>query len=61
MFFTGGAGTGKSTLLKHIIQILPKETTYVTAATGIAAVNIGAVTLHHFAGLGLGEGLSLLI
>jgi ATP-dependent DNA helicase PIF1 len=29
---------------------------YVTAATGIAAVNIGGVTLHSFAGIRLGQG-----
>jgi ATP-dependent DNA helicase PIF1 len=38
-----------------LIKILPRETTYVTAATGIAAVNIGGLTLHFFAGIGLGD------
>lgn len=55
VFFTGCAGTGKSFLLKHIIQQLPRATTYVTAPTGIAACHIGGVTLHNFAGIGLGN------
>ena len=35
------AGTGKSFLLKEIIRMLPKRTTHVTAATGIAACPLG--------------------
>ena len=31
------------------------ESVYVTASTGIAAVNIGGTTLHSFAGIGIGE------
>eukprot|EP00026_Physarum_polycephalum_P002412 Phypoly_transcript_02418.p1 GENE.Phypoly_transcript_02418~~Phypoly_transcript_02418.p1 ORF type:complete len:933 (+),score=170.69 Phypoly_transcript_02418:169-2799(+) len=60
IFFTGSAGTGKSFVLKHILARLrqkhPKGV-YLTAATGIAAVNIGGQTLHAFAGVhfGLGE------
>ncbi len=53
VFVTGGAGTGKSYLLNHL-----KETVHdlhITASTGIAAVNVGGVTLHSWAGLGLGE------
>jgi hypothetical protein len=55
IFFTGSAGTGKSTLLKEIIRRLPRDTTFITAATGVAATNIGGTTLHSFAGIGLGE------
>ena len=45
-------GTGKSVLLRAIIQALggPSPTVAVTASTGIAAVNIGGQTLHSFAG-----------
>ncbi|VDN24221.1 unnamed protein product [Cylicostephanus goldi] len=34
VFFTGSAGTGKSVVLRRIIEMLPAATTYVTAATG---------------------------
>lgn len=55
VFFTGCAGTGKSFLLNHIIRSLPKDGTFVTASTGIAAVAIGGTTIHSFAGIGLGD------
>jgi len=55
VFFTGCAGTGKSFLLRQIIQQLPRDTTFVTAPTGIAACHLGGVTLHNFAGIGLGN------
>ncbi|CAO1638299.1 unnamed protein product [Parajaminaea phylloscopi] len=60
VFFTGSAGTGKSVLLRDIIKLLKKkyekrgDAVAVTASTGIAACNIGGVTLHSFAGIGLG-------
>lgn len=59
IFFTGSAGTGKSVVLREIIKGLrskhaPKaDAVAVTASTGIAACNIGGVTLHSFAGCGL--------
>jgi ATP-dependent DNA helicase PIF1 len=52
-FVTGAAGTGKSTLLRHLQHILK---TPVTASTGIAAVNINGVTLHSYLGVGLCQG-----
>jgi len=61
VFFTGSAGTGKSVLLREIIAALKKKHTKesdrvaVTASTGLAACNIGGVTLHSFAGFGLGK------
>jgi hypothetical protein len=55
IFFTGSAGTGKSLLLRHLRDILPSSSTYVTATTGVAACAIGGTTLHHFAGAGLIE------
>ncbi len=61
VFFTGSAGTGKSVLLREIIQVLRsrynRETdrVAVTASTGLAACNVGGVTLHSFAGIGLGK------
>ncbi|XP_033330243.2 pif1 DNA helicase [Megalopta genalis] len=54
IFFTGSAGTGKSFLLKKIIAILPPDVTMATASTGVAACHIGGITLHQFAGIGLG-------
>ncbi|CAE6438404.1 unnamed protein product [Rhizoctonia solani] len=58
VFFTGSAGTGKSVLLRAIIEALggPSDQVAVTASTGIAAVHIGGQTLHSFAGVGLGHG-----
>lgn len=61
VFFTGSAGTGKSVLMRAIISDLQKthkktpENIAVTASTGLAACNIGGVTLHSFSGVGLGK------
>ncbi|KAJ2918646.1 hypothetical protein MD484_g1770, partial [Candolleomyces efflorescens] len=60
VFYTGSAGTGKSVLLREIIKVLRKkfvktsDAIAITASTGIAACNIGGVTIHSFAGIGLG-------
>ncbi|KAG5507230.1 hypothetical protein JIQ42_06636 [Leishmania sp. Namibia] len=53
VFITGGAGTGKSHLLRTIIRALPASSTFVTATTGIAALNLGGSTLHSFVGCGI--------
>lgn len=45
IFLTGKAGTGKTTLLKEIINSTHKNTV-VVAPTGIAALNAGGVTIH---------------
>jgi ATP-dependent DNA helicase PIF1 len=95
VFFTGGAGTGKSFLLKEIVrrhagavEAAPAAgaaegpppgrsrgrqeaksagpargggpsdggpTVYVTASTGLAAMNIGGITIHSFGGIGVGS------
>ena len=61
VFFTGSAGTGKSVLMREIIASLRKkfqrepDRVAVTASTGLAACNVGGVTLHSFAGIGLGK------
>ncbi len=47
LFLTGKAGTGKTTLLKKIVETTHKNTVIV-APTGIAALNAGGVTIHSF-------------
>ena len=47
VFLTGKAGTGKSTFLRYITAHTKKKYV-VLAPTGIAAVNVGGVTLHSF-------------
>jgi len=54
-------GTGKSVLLREIITALKNsysrnpEAVAVTASTGLAACNVGGITLHSFAAFGLGK------
>lgn len=61
VFFTGSAGTGKSVLMREIIKTLrtihktQPDRIAITASTGLAACNVGGVTLHSFAGIGLGK------
>jgi ATP-dependent DNA helicase PIF1 len=45
VFVTGRAGTGKSTLLNHLIASTEKSFA-VCAPTGVAALNVGGVTIH---------------
>ncbi len=47
IFMTGKAGTGKSTFLRYITENT-KKSYVVLAPTGIAAVNVGGVTMHSF-------------
>lgn len=47
VFITGKAGTGKSTLLKYFVQNTCKKVVLL-APTGVAALNIGGVTIHSF-------------
>lgn len=47
VFLTGKAGTGKSTFLRYICEHT-KKNFVVLAPTGIAAMNVGGVTLHSF-------------
>ena len=60
VFFTGPAGTGKSYLLRKVIDHLQsvhrgRGTMAVTASTGIASVNIDGVTLHNWSGVWTGQ------
>lgn len=47
LFLTGRAGTGKSTLLRYLLSHVEKNF-IVVAPTGIAALNVGGVTIHSF-------------
>lgn len=53
VFLTGAAGTGKSYLIERVRQA--EETrrgrVFVTASTGIAAINVGGSTVHAWAGI----------
>lgn len=51
-FVTGRAGTGKTTLLRKLVQGADKNIV-VVAPTGVAAVNAGGVTIHSMFGLPL--------
>ena len=50
MFVTGRAGTGKSTLLRALRDLITDEYV-VVAPTGLAAVTAGGQTIHSFFGL----------
>lgn len=59
VFITGGGGVGKSFTIHRIVQDLRGrkfKNVRITASTGVAAMLIGGVTLHSWAGVGLGEG-----
>jgi len=64
VFITGSAGTGKSYLLKFIVEALEQQKNHagdtkqvgVCAPTGVAAIIVGGSTLHSFFGIGLGTG-----
>lgn len=50
LFVTGKAGTGKTTFIKCIQQLI-KKNFLVLAPTGIAAMKVGGQTIHSFFGL----------
>ena len=49
LFITGRAGTGKSTLLRALADMVD-DAKAVVAPTGLAAVNVGGQTIHSFFG-----------
>lgn len=55
MFYTGAAGTGKSTVLKAIVQYLRahRRDVEVLSPTGITALNVNGITIHSFAAWGI--------
>ena len=56
IFVTGGAGSGKSFLIRHFLRTQNLKEFPVLASTGAAAVLIGGRTFHSFFGLGIMEG-----
>ena len=56
VFLTGGAGTGKSFLIREFLKTKSSKTFPVLASTGAAAVLVGGRTFHGFLGLGIMEG-----
>lgn len=47
VFVTGNAGTGKSTLIRYLRNVVDKQTV-VLAPTGVAALNLEGATIHSF-------------
>jgi ATP-dependent DNA helicase PIF1 len=56
VFLTGGAGSGKSFLIRHYMKELDPKEMPILASTGAAAVLLGGRTFHSFFGLGIMEG-----
>ena len=64
-FFTGPAGSGKSHVLSTLLKANKagiggkngkQRNIVVTATTGVAACNVGGITIHSFGGVGAGNG-----
>lgn len=56
-FLTGAGGTGKSTQLRQFIADLAvghQRRVSITAPTGVAALNVGGMTIHRFCGMLIG-------
>jgi hypothetical protein len=56
VFVTGGAGSGKSFLVRYFLKEQNPKEFPVLASTGAAAVLVGGRTFHSFFGLGIFEG-----
>ncbi|SCU88034.1 LADA_0E07756g1_1 [Lachancea dasiensis] len=60
VFYTGSAGTGKSVVLRELVSQLRARygvsAVAITASTGLAAVNIGGMTVNRFSGINIGVG-----
>lgn len=56
VFVTGGAGSGKSFLIREFLRGLDRREYPILASTGAAAVLVGGRTFHSFFGLGILEG-----
>jgi ATP-dependent exoDNAse (exonuclease V) alpha subunit len=60
IFLTGGAGVGKTTITREVIEHFENESKKVAklASTGMAATLIGGQTLHSFLDLGIASDMS---
>ncbi len=56
VFLTGKAGTGKTTFLKKLREVMPKRMV-VLAPTGVAAINANGQTIHSFFQLPFGPSI----
>lgn len=56
VFITGGAGSGKSFLIRFFLRHIETREFPILASTGTAAVLVGGRTFHNFFGLGIMEG-----
>ncbi|MEN0060114.1 MAG: PIF1 family ATP-dependent DNA helicase [Bdellovibrio sp.] len=56
VFLTGGAGSGKSFLIRQYMKEVDSKEMPILASTGAAAVLLGGRTFHSFFGLGIMEG-----
>lgn len=56
VFLSGGAGSGKSYVVRRFQDVASKKSFPVLASTGAAAVLIGGRTFHSYFGLGIMEG-----
>lgn len=56
VFLTGAGGTGKTTQLRQYVAECPRRVS-ITAPTGVAALNLGGMTIHRFCGMMLGPAL----
>lgn len=56
VFLTGGAGVGKSTVIREFVAKLNPKEFPTLASTGAAAVLLGGRTFHSFFGVGILEG-----
>jgi ATP-dependent DNA helicase PIF1 len=56
VFLTGGAGVGKSFLIRQFQKGVDHREFPILASTGAAAVLVGGRTFHSFFGLGILEG-----
>ncbi len=56
VFLTGGAGSGKSYLIRYFMRELEPKQMPILASTGAAAVLLGGRTFHSFFGLGIMDG-----